>query len=445
MYRRIIASFVLFLTIIFSPQALAYPTILETGARLWQKGKTFDGYTLVVPAGGVAKGDKQAPVFLVDMAGKEVHRWTLTEGLRATSAKILPDSTLFLVARVNGLDPGSSGSTIQELDWDGKVIWEYSTTDQWHHDVARLSNGNIAGLEYRLMTKANASRLKGGLAGTDDPVGVYQDVIVEVDRETKQIVWEWKPEDWLKVEDYPLGPLQTRKEWTHANAISYLPQGNALIGDEGFLVSFRQNDLVVAVSKKTKEVLWQFGPGVTSKQHDPSLLENGNVLIFDNGMHRVATTRYGVPSSRVIEVNSKTEEIVWEYLGNAFNGSDFLSPLWGGAQRLPNGNTLITEGMTGRIFEVDMTKDNGNDVVNKKDPRIVWEYVSPYVSTLPLGRTLSKATRYSRNEIDWPQSLSQSRFSDPVSGTDSSNLPIYLTISVLLNVLVIYLLFKRRG
>jgi len=36
------------------------------------------------------------------------------------------------------------------------------------------------------------------------------------------------------------------------------------------------------------------------------------------------------------------------------------------AQRLPNGNTLITEGSDGRIFEVT------------RDHELVWEYISPY-------------------------------------------------------------------
>jgi len=82
-------------------------------------------------------------------------------------------------------------------------------------------------------------------------------------------------------------------------------------------------------------------------QHAPTLLANGNVLIFDNGVHRLDDA---MPYSRVIEVNPATNQIVWKYQDKpAWN---FFSPRMGLAQRLPNGNTLITESSFGRFFEV---------------------------------------------------------------------------------------------
>ncbi len=96
-------------------------------------------------------------------------------------------------------------------------------------------------------------------------------------------------------------------------------------------------------------------------------MENGNILIFDNGTHRLD---HPIPHSRVIEVDPATKEIVWSY--QEHYPFDFYSPLISGAQRLPNGNTLICEGSFGRIFEVTMERE------------VVWEYVNPYFVAPPL-------------------------------------------------------------
>ena len=95
-------------------------------------------------------------------------------------------------------------------------------------------------------------------------------------------------------------------------------------------------------------------------QHDPTLLDNGNILIFDNGWHALTAP---TPASRVIEVDPRTNQIQWEYKTKP--GWDFFSAFISGAQRLPNGNTLICEGMTGRLFEVTY------------EGELVWEYTNP--------------------------------------------------------------------
>ena len=95
--------------------------------------------------------------------------------------------------------------------------------------------------------------------------------------------------------------------------------------------------------------MWKF-------QHDPVILENGNILIFDN------LGNFG--SSRVLEVNPMTQEVVWKYGDTP--AEEFVTVTCGGNQRLPNGNTLITESENGRAFEVTPAG------------RIVWEYRNPH-------------------------------------------------------------------
>jgi hypothetical protein len=70
------------------------------------------------------------------------------------------------------------------------------------------------------------------------------------------------------------------------------------------------------------------------------------------------------PRSRVIEVDPATGNIGWSY--ETRPPWAFFSSFISDAQRLPNGNTLICEGQTGRLFEVTY------------DGEIVWEYVNPF-------------------------------------------------------------------
>jgi hypothetical protein len=68
--------------------------------------------------------------------------------------------------------------------------------------------------------------------------------------------------------------------------------------------------------------------------------------LFDNGWHAA----HPAPCSRVLEVQATTNIIIWSY--ETKSGWKFFSSFISGVQRLPNGNTLICEGMTGRLFEV---------------------------------------------------------------------------------------------
>jgi hypothetical protein len=119
--------------------------------------------------------------------------------------------------------------------------------------------------------------------------------------------------------------------------------------------------------------MWSWGSGVLSAPHDATLLDNGNILIFDNGVGR--------NWSRVVEVDPIARQVVWEY--HAAEKEDFYSVTRGAAQRLANGNTLITESGRGRLFEVTPEGD------------IVWEYLNPKRSEDGLPLVVVRARRVS--------------------------------------------------
>jgi outer membrane protein assembly factor BamB len=194
------------------------------------------------------------------------------------------------------------------------------------------------------------------------------------------VVWEWRSWEHLDFETEVITPQDHREEWTHGNTVAELADGN-------LVVSFRNISTVAIIDRATGAIRWKLGGPPLAQQHDPRPLPNGNLLIFDNGPHR---RDHPAPYSRVIEVNPRTSEIVWEYQDQSL--FDFFSPYISGAQRLANGNTLICEGCDGRIFEVT------------PDGQVVWEYVSPHFFVEPgrpgLNNWVFRAFRHTPDEIE---------------------------------------------
>jgi hypothetical protein len=162
-----------------------------------------------------------------------------------------------------------------------------------------------------------------------------------------------------------------------ANGVSEMPDGNLLL-------SFRDISTVVMINRATGAVYWKLGAPPLAGQHAPHLLANGNVLLFDNGPHRLD---HSFPFSRVLEIDPATEAIVWKYQETRV--ADFFSPRLSNAQRLPNGNTLINEGWFGRFFEVT------------REGSVVWEYVNPYFGVRERFHVnaVQRAYRYSAEQI----------------------------------------------
>ena len=115
-------------------------------------------------------------------------------------------------------------------------------------------------------------------------------------------------------------------------------------------LTFRQTNTVGIVNKLSGKFTWRWGPGEISHQHNPTFLDNGRFLLFDNGRHRE-----GMSYSRVIEVNPSDNQIAWEFLEDP--PISFFSYHISGSERLPNGNTLLCEGAPGRIFEVTPARE----------------------------------------------------------------------------------------
>lgn len=401
---------------------MGHPTIYPSGTTILNKEKAFNGYTLFNAPG---KG-----ALLIDMNGREVHLW---QGVNGFPNKLLPGGYLF---GSHGLRSPKYGVQDQvdlvQFDWDGNIVWSFNQLEQiqdpnqeitWmarqHHDFQR--DGNPVGYYSPELTpethSGNTLLLchKNVYKPEISDKWLLDDLFVEVDWEGN-IIWQWAFSDHfseLKFSEEAKNVLYRDPnvrsagggmgDYLHINTMSRIgPNPHYDNGDERFhpdniIWDSREANIVGITSRQTGEIVWQIGPDYNEKQvshlgwiigpHHAHIIPHGlpgagNLLIFDNG----GWAGYGAPnpssvyglknawrdSSRVLEINPVTLEIVWQHsaeeLGYAapMDANRFYSPYVSSAQRLPNGNTLITEGSDGRLIEVTANHE------------IVWEYISPY-------------------------------------------------------------------
>ncbi len=333
---------------------------------LWEykRGQATEGFTLLSPLG-------TKETYLIGMEGEVLHCWhhPLIPG---NYAYLLETGNLLWAGETpDGPNPaGGKGGLLREYDWDGTVVWEYAD-DRQHHDFRRLANGNTVYIGWEPMPEDAARRVVGAEPGSEDTDGtIWGDFLHEV-TPGGEVVWDWHTHSGMEIEKFPLNPLSTRKEFLHANTVVELADGN-------FLISFRKNSTIAIVDKASGQLSWHRHDEMWGQQHDCHVLDNGNILLFANGIH----VPKGLFSSRVVEFDPETGDEVWSYQGSP--PYTFFSPNISGAQRLWTGNTLICEGLSGRIFEVT------------PDGEIVWEFISPWFGEGLGGRTnaVFRAYRY---------------------------------------------------
>jgi hypothetical protein len=372
----------------------------KTGLTFHSPSQSFKGYTLVTPIAADFS-------VLLDMDGKVVHRWSLP-GFRVFQARLLPRGTLLALCADATLPPpqqtpfdqppppfdqhirrlGGSATHLRELDWDGKLIWQY-LNPTIHHDFAREPNGHTLTAEWVEIPEDIARKVRGGARRPREKFPrMLSDDIVEIDASGKELRRIHLYELFDPIRD-AICPLEQRWEWTHLNSLAVMANGD-------ILVSCRSNSRVAIVERSSGQLRWKYGAPDVYHQHHASPLERGTVQIFDNGMHRV-----GMPFSRVVEVDPLTSQVVWEYAGEP--PEQFFSGHISGAERLPNGNVLICEGASGRVFEITHRGET------------VWEWVTPFTTTTQ-GRSRAWIFRVHRYGPEFPglqgRSPDPSRYAD---------------------------------
>src|SRR5262245_36986120 len=349
----------------------------RTGLIAHDPARALQGYTLFDPMFG------DGTVYLVDMGGAVVHTWRLPYR-PGCYGYLLDDGHLFYSGKVmEDLDRFEAWGRFKagaalEVDWNSKVVWELKHPDH-HHDARRLRNGNVVLLCLKSLPEALGPRVRGGLPGSEVGGTIYADYLVEMTTRG-EIVWEWRSWEHLDFDTEIITLQDRREEWTHGNTVAELADGN-------LVVSFRNISTVAIIDRGTGAIRWKLGSPPLAPQPAPCPMPNGTRPICHTGSRR---RDHPAPYSRVIEVDPRTSAIVWEYHDQSL--FDFFSPYISGAQRLPNGNTLICEGCDGRIFEVP------------SDGLVVWEYVNPHFNVEAgrpgLNNWVFRAFRYTPEEIE---------------------------------------------
>lgn len=388
------------------------------GLFTYNDSLTWPGYTLMGPT---ASDD----VFLLDNCGEVVHSWD-TQVSAGAVVYMLPNGHLMKteIDTLGRFTRGGRGGLVREYDFNGNLIWDYkysSQTYQQHHDVEVLPNGNVLILAW--VSHDSASSIANGRNPGFIPNGeVWSERILEVRPiypDSAEIVWEWNLWDHL-VQDYDstkanYGVItdQPRKwdlnyygdspagvdDWIHANAIDYNANLDQIVMSsrvfsEIYIIDHSTTTAEAATDTGGNwghggDILYRYGnpaaydrgtpaDQILQGQHDPNWIPDGypgagDLMIFNNGQYRryssvdVITPPMDGSQNYILNAGQPfgPDSLTWTYEDSANFWSAFIS----GAERLPNGNTLICSGLQGRVFEVTLQGD------------VVWDYVQPICAT----------------------------------------------------------------
>jgi hypothetical protein len=336
---------------------MSYAFTAIKGLTYYDRRRAHPSVVLMVPR----DGDR---VWLIDRLGNILHDWK--PDYRPIHADLLPNGNVLYTGLVGGgplTDFEGAGGIVQEVDRDGNVVWEHQEPYQ-HHAACRTKAGNTLILKWVKVPPEIAARVQGGDPGTEREGVMWGDAVQEITPEGKA-AWEWTAHEHLDPDSEKDAscPICPRSEWTHADAVIEMP-------DDGVLVSLMETHTLAVVDKKAGDITWRWGGpgGELAHQHSPQLLDNGNILVFDNGLHpRDMAKGY----SRILEISRRSGKIVWSF--GAWPDGRFFSSIMGDCQRLANGNTFVCESTTGRLFELSAQGE------------LVWEYVNnlPVQGTVP--------------------------------------------------------------
>ena len=324
----------------------ATPAPVTSGVAFYARDKAYNGFNLYTSG-------HAAQALLMDMQGNVLHTWQYRlEDVWPESPELQLRADCRLWRRAHLWPDGSllaifEGNGAVKVDRDSRLLWARPLN--YHHDICVLDDGHI----ILLARKAHI------LPRIDPDFAVLEDFLCFLDpdgNETRRfsLIQAFENSDYRDL----LKKMPRRGDVFHTNTVKYLDGSLAGVSPAfergNILICLRQMNTIAVVNPGSEQVVWALR-GPWSAPHEPTLLDNGHMLIFDN--------RGLGGRSQVVEFDPLTGTPVWSY-GSAPTES-FFSNTCGSCRRLPNGNTLITESQHGRAFEVT------------PDKQIVWEYLNP--------------------------------------------------------------------
>lgn len=305
------------------------PAPKETGVLTHDRSAALPGLTLYT-YGGLPEA------VLIDMEGDIVHSWTSPGAMYWARAFVMRNGDLLAIA--------TNPPYMMKLTRDSDLTWKFE--GKAHHDFAVMQDGTIYVLVRESVSRPDMRR---GEPILDDNVVVLGPDGRELRRVSLLDAFRNSElgREWLVDHPFP-----DDADIFHTNSIQVLGVGEVT----HVLLSIRSIDTVAVLDMETAEIVWLLD-GPWHMQHEAEIID-GKLLLFDNlGLSRELGS---AGQSRVLEIDVQTLQLVWSY-----TAPGFFTHGAGAQQRLPNGNTLITESIKGRLIEVT------------PEGRIVWEFVNP--------------------------------------------------------------------
>jgi len=340
----------------------------KIGVTLNEKNLAFNGLNIY--------NYPHPSAYLIDMSGKILHEWNY--GKKGWHHVEMDENGDLLGIIQNKM--------LVKLDWESRVKW--ISKGRYHHDLAIAENGDIYAItrateyiDYKshkipilndfIMILSSDGQIKR-------KVSIFDLFGKEIDMSYRKKIFEHvkDQERQGKAVEINMGSIFNV---FHTNTIEIIEKDIERLAKKGdVLVCLRNLNKIAIIDLTKEEVVWSLGNVDLDMPHQPTVC-NGGILIFDNGRHR--------KFSRILEIDPYLEQIVWEYKGNP-EGS-FFSGTRGGVQRLPNGNTLITESNKAHVFEVT------------KNKKIVWEFYGIKVDIkLKKRKSIYRMTRIDPDSLE---------------------------------------------
>jgi len=343
-----------------------FPARFEhSGVLRHDAARVQPGYTLYAVAPDLS-------VHLVDMNGRELHRWSVSRqevmpeaaGQARTFFGILspqlegrhlfPNGDLLTVYEQQAM--GEWGGPLVKLDKDSRILWKADI--KCHHAL------EVVGDTIYVLTQTFREPSQQPIVPSLEGMPYIDDNVTILDSNGKVISSHSVLQALAKSSDMRLAdevPFNDRADPLHTNSVDVLDEQTArfIPGAKpgNVLVSLKHLDMLAVMDLESDTFVWVLR-GSWRAQHDAKVLPNGHILLFDN---EGGLMKHG--KSRVLEVAPDTGGIVWSFEGT--DDDPLYSSIRGGVQRMSRGNTLISESTSGRILEVT------------PDGSIVWEYVQP--------------------------------------------------------------------
>ncbi len=328
----------------------------KRGVIIHDPQKAFPGYSFYI-------ADHTA--YLIDMNGEPIHVWRNSE-FPIDHSELLPDGHII----------ASAGEMLAKLDVEARIVWALEPGA--HHEFSIAGNGDI----YLLAKKEEAiPEVHPQKLSVVDYVTIVSPAGIKK-RETS--IAKMLLESRYRYLMPSLGHLPLRKaaygrvlDVFHSNYIEVFDGAAAseshLFAKGNILISVRNLNAIAIADGESHEILWLWGPSNLTFQHYPRLLENGRILVFNNGLGK----------SQVIEIDPLTMMTTWRYA--PLEG--FHSPTKGSNERLPNGNTLIAESDKGYALEIT------------RDHETVWKFANPIVDEEGVRSGIVKIERFSPSQL----------------------------------------------